>query len=172
VKRALIASLLAAGCAGTGMGPPPGGAALSLGARDGSGALAPYKDGQAVTLVEGAQGGFHVWMDFRARGLDPSLAPSLERTATRASDGTLVLRGLPAPANLAAAPDDPDALEPPQPLPMFMCPTPIGVSVIGVPVTYKIQLSDGDTPEASAEVTLVPACPPENADFCLKICTG
>ena len=47
-------------------------------------------DGQDVTLVEGAQGGFHVWMQYAVRGL-PAGTVTLERSAHRVSDGAVVL---------------------------------------------------------------------------------
>src|SRR5690349_13232829 len=51
----------------------------------------PYADAQDVTLVAGAQGGFHVWLSFRVEGL-PAGTVAVARTAHRLSDDALVLR--------------------------------------------------------------------------------
>ena len=60
-----LASSLAA-CAGD---APPGEGAVELGT--GEWEFVPLADEQAVELVFGVQGGYHVWTSFRAEGLDP-----------------------------------------------------------------------------------------------------
>ncbi|HEX9104108.1 MAG TPA: hypothetical protein VF997_17975, partial [Polyangia bacterium] len=131
---------------------------------------APYADGQDVTLVAGAQGGFHVWMQYAVHGL-PAGTFTLERTAHRVSDGAVVLVyrgdvdvGAPAADGWWTAPAA---------IPMFMCPSPIGISVIDVPIEFTLRLLDAHDAElARAAITLVPRCPAGQLDFCTRICTG
>ena len=129
-------------------------------------------DGQDDTLVEGAQGGFHVWMQYAVRAL-PAGTYTLERTAHRASDGAVVLvfRG---DVDIGApAPGDDGWWTAPAPIPMFMCPSPIGISVVDVPIDFTLRvLGPGDAELARAAITLVPRCPDAQRDFCTRICTG
>lgn len=55
---------LAAGCATE---APPGEASLELGT--GSWRFEPVTDGDTVSLVRGAQGGWHFWLSLRAQGM-------------------------------------------------------------------------------------------------------
>jgi hypothetical protein len=56
---------------------------------------------------------------------------------------------------------------------MFMCPSPVGLTVIEQPIVYQLAMSDADgTALAAGTVTLVPHCPDDAADFCMRICTG
>jgi hypothetical protein len=167
MRAALLLAGLA-GCAGGMTEPPPGDGRLTLGTIAADGSFAPLTEGQDTTLVEGAQGGFHVWMKFRAHDV-PAGDATLYRTAHRLSDEKLVLRTQ--GAQTMGAPDADGYWELPAALPMFMCPSPIGISVIDVPITFEIAV-EGAGGRASGEVTLVPRCPAENADFCQRICTG
>ncbi len=173
--RTLILALALAGCSPAPAPPPPPppspmpidgmpsiGETLTLGFVDDDGAFVPYAAGQDVTLVEGAQGGFHVWMAYRYDGSVSDPAAKLSRGAQRLSDGQVVLR-----TSAEAV-----VLRQSDPLPMFMCPSPIGLSVIDQPIVFSISLSHDDTPIASGTTTLVPRCPEANRDFCLRICTG
>jgi hypothetical protein len=133
-------------------------------------AIDGYVDGQDVTLVEGAQGGFHVWMHYAVRDL-PAGTVTLERSAYRVSDGAVVLvyRG---DADIGA-PDDSGWWSAPAAVPMFMCPSPIGITIVDTPIDYQLRLVGGDGAElARAAVTLVPHCPDDQRDFCTRICTG
>ena len=136
-------------------------AALVLGTSGEGGAFAPYTDGQDVTLVEGAQGGFHVWMRYSFDGA-PRAEAHLERTAHRVIDDALVLRST-TEVNM-------DRLS--GPLPMFMCPAPVGLSVIDQPIEFELHFTDEAGDLADQRITLVPHCPVENQAFCLRICTG
>jgi hypothetical protein len=161
---------LALACMACGAQPPPGEAApsLTLGTVGADGGWAPLVDGEDVTMVEGAQGGFHVWMKFRLMGVAPMHALEL-RTAHRAGDGALVLRAM-GDADVGAVDG---AWETPAASPMFMCPSPIGLSVIDQPIQFEIALTDETgAAVASGEVALVPHCPAAQLDFCMKICTG
>lgn len=127
-------------------------------------------DGQDATLVEGAQGGFHVWMQYAVHGL-PASTVTLERSAHRVSDGAVVLvyRG-----DVDVGDAAPDGWwTAPSPIPMFMCPSPIGISIVDVPIEYTLRLlGAGDAELARAAITLVPRCPDAQRDFCMRICTG
>jgi hypothetical protein len=172
--RTLVLALALAGCSPAPAPPPPPPSpmpidgmppvvdSLTLGFIDGDGAFVPYLDGEDVTLVEGAQGGFHVWMAYAYGGGVSDPSAKLSRGAERLSDGEIVLRTS-APAVLLRQSD---------PLPMFMCPSPIGLSVIDQPIVFSISLSNDAGPIAAGTTTLVPRCPDANRDFCLRICTG
>jgi hypothetical protein len=153
--RALLVCLL--GCSAV---PPPENdmpIQLELGHRA-DGKFALYEPGQDVTLVAGAQGGFHVWLSYQ---MTPARSGStmLERTAWRA-DGKLVLR--------SAGSIEPDG----EPLPMFMCPAPVGLSVLDQPIEYRLRFLEGETELAKGSVTLVPHCPADNVELCQRICNG
>jgi hypothetical protein len=170
VRRLILITLLA-GCSAPPHGPPgppappppsPGPTAEM--------AVLMLADGQDDTLVEGAQGGFHVWMQYAVRDLAPSTV-TLERSAHRASDGAVVLvyRG---DVDIGA-PDATGWWTAPSPIPMFMCPSPIGISVIDTPIDFTLRLlGAGDAELARAAITLVPRCPDAQRDFCTRICTG
>ena len=127
-------------------------------------------DGQDDTLVEGAQGGFHVWMQYAVKGMAPATV-TLERSANRVSDGAVVFvyRGdvdVGAAAAMTAGGPRRRAI------PMFMCPSPIGISVVDVPIEFTLRMLDGDAELARAAITLVPRCPDAQRDLCTRICTG
>lgn len=171
MRRLIALTLLAACSAPPHATPPPADAGPLAPAAEMS--LLMLADGQDATLVEGAQGGFHIWLQYAVHGLSASTV-TLERTAHRASDDAVVLvyRG------------DVDVGDPaadgwwtaPSPIPMFMCPSPIGISVVDVPIELTLRLlGAGDAELARAAVTVVPRCPNDSAtqhDFCVRICTG
>lgn len=184
----LLAAATASGCS---TADPPGSTLGTIADPLNAGsAFVPLSAGQDVTLVEGAQGGFHVWMKFRV-GLSPRLV-SMEKRAYRASDNQLVLLaytpvsigsapGAESPFGTVPAPGGAWELQPATP--MFMCPSPVGINVLDTPIRYQLTLLDksptqgGAAPMALAEmgVTLVPHCPsspPDSVAFCRKICSG
>jgi hypothetical protein len=174
-----IAFALLAACGGThfvpdggappspDLAPPPGpmsSAVLVLGGVDANSQWVDLTDGQDVTLVEGAQGGFHVWMKWRVSDMTGGTV-TMQRTARRAEDGQLVLR---TSGSVMVGAQQP--YESPDPMPMFMCPSPIGLSVIDRPIIFRVELEGF----VAKEITLVPHCPsdPNQNAFCMKICTG
>lgn len=164
---ALVGLVGLGGLGACGGSPPPEPAAtLELGAIDASGQFSPIADGADVTLVAGAQGGFHVWLGYRVTGM-ASGATRLERWAHRKSDGQLVLRM--ASTIEIGAPASDGSWQPADPIPMFMCPSPIGLSVIDQPIVFELELPDA---QLSRSVTLVPHCPDAERDFCVRICSG
>ena len=139
---------------------------LTVGGVGADGQWRELADGADVTLVAGAQGGFHVWLRYRVDGLAAG-TQRLERTAHRVSDGQLVLRST---GEVTVQPGSDGAFEPADPIPMFMCPSPIGLSVIDQPIVFRIAFPDE---QLARELTLVPHCPTDGSrDFCMRICTG
>ena len=167
---AAVALLLAA-CGGTVAPPPPPPATGLLLAGGDEASFVPWRSGAEAVLVEGAQGGFHVWMRYRAPAQSMSRVVAVHRSARRQGDGKLVLNmeaGVP-PGREAPG----STWEPTTPTPMFMCPSPIGLSVIDQPIVFRIELLDeAGSAFDGGEVTLVPRCPDSSRAFCLQICTG
>lgn len=139
-------------------------------------------DGDGVELAPGAQGGFHVWVKYRIKGLTGPIRVS--RIADRIS-GDERQRVLTAPSTLLTLPRDVASdfvYESPDPIPSFMCPTPIGVNVIDATLELKVTLEAAEPPPpqpaetlTSRTVRLQPRCPPpedQTRAFCLQICQG
>lgn len=112
--RTVIAAALAAlgGCGPTGPGGEAGvcragGAEVELGTGTNSSFAnyRPLSDGDPVYVTPGPQGGQHLWIQLRARGIDPS-RPRVSVRALRASDGW-ALGELRLRVDLTAAPEDP-----------------------------------------------------------------
>jgi hypothetical protein len=169
----VAAALGLVGCGGSAHPPPPpppGYATLALGsaASDGSG-FVPLDGDQ--TLVPGAQGGFHVWLRWRVQGMAPATV-HVHRESHRVSDDALVL--LADGETDVGAPDADGWWSLPAALPSFMCPTPIGISVIDQAIEFDVTLTDDAgtlVAKQSAEATVHCPTGDQNA-FCLKICSG
>ena len=164
-----IGSLSTAGCGGAGSARVDA-VELTLGtaAHDGSGFL-PLSGDQ--TLVEGAQGGFHIWIKYRIAGMGADRL-LIDRTARRASDARLIL-DVPEALIDVGAPSADGYWEIPSALPSFMCPAPIGVSVIDQPIDFDVVLKDqAGTELAHATATATPHCPSDAETFCQQICSG
>jgi hypothetical protein len=140
-------------------------------------------DGDGVELAPGAQGGFHVWVKYRIKGLSGPIRVS--RIADRLGESGKRDRVLTAPSTLVQLPRDAGSdfvYESPEPIPSFMCPTPIDVNVLDAPLELKVTLTAAEpAPPQVAEtltsvtVTLRPRCPPPEDSthaFCLQICQG
>jgi hypothetical protein len=165
VRALALLLVLTAGC---GAAPEP--SALTIGgtASDGTGDIV-LTDGQEVELVPGSQGGFHVWLRVRASGLAPGPV-TVQRIARRTLDEKLVLRATDRrELDLSA---DGGWMELTTAIPSFMCPTPVGVSVVGEPVRFELTVVDDLGFEATGTITLVPTCPAGQLAFCQSICTG
>lgn len=182
-RWASAAAVALAACGGGGeeVGGPdaaPPVAELILGgaSQDGTG-FVTVEDGDDVTLVGGAQGGFHVWTGVRVRGAAGTV--HLEREARRLSDDKLVLRAstvvMEVPELGGTWWERPDGTQV-DALPSFMCPTPIGIRVRDEPLILRAQLlSADDELLGEDELTLVPRCPVDDAgeaEFCAEICSG
>jgi hypothetical protein len=173
-RGVLLLCAAAAGCGpGGSLGAVPLAATLTLGTVadrfDPDSAFVPLSDGEDVTLVWGAQGGFHVWMKFRASGGPAEL--TMRKTAYRDSDGKLVLKTFGSAVSIGT-PGATGVWELPEATPMFMCPSPIGIRVIDTRIRYEIELDDASgAAVARGRVTLEPHCPPEQSN-CEMICVG
>lgn len=175
VAVAAAVALVAAGCGGPARSSPDASATpdaasdrlvLGTAAADGRG-FAPFAADQV--LVEGIQGGFHVWLKIRVTAMPPGIA-TLHRTLHRAADGQLLLDARTA-LQIGAA--DGDTWEQPSPLPLFLCPTPPGVAIVDQGVQLEVALDD---PAAGAPLTARAAfnvhCPDDARTSCLALCSG
>jgi hypothetical protein len=165
---ALAACAVLAACNGGGLPPPPAVATGDVQVELADATFAALTDGEQVALVAGAQGGFHVWMSYRLSGVAAGRV-TLERLAHRAQGGELVLRSS---GTVDVAPDASGAFSSPDPLPMFMCPTPVGLSIVDAPIVFELRFSAEGAPLADRSVTLVPRCPDAARELCERICTG
>jgi hypothetical protein len=163
----LIASL-------SGCGEPPiqhgGPGSITLGTTTVAGEGFFALEGDQV-LVPGSQGGFHVWLKYRIKGMSPGKV-MVKRTARRVSDNRLILT---TEASQEIGPmGEAGYWEAPTAIPSFMCPSPLGVKVFDIPVVFDVKVvgPDGTTlAEATAEAT--PHCPiDDQAEFCRNICSG
>ncbi len=148
--------------------------------QSGSDSWIDLSDGQQVELAPGAQGGFHVWLLYRVGGNTQEQQVRVDRIADRIAPDNTTERVLTA-SGVQDLPAQP-LWQLPMPQPSFMCPTPIGVSVLDAPVQLDVRLSSdlatGMSPGsllAEQHVLLHLSCPPAGDpqhDFCLKICQG
>jgi hypothetical protein len=146
--------------------------ALGMASTDGK-AYVELVDGDEADLVPGAQGGFHVWLKVRVRGVAGMGTITVEREARRVSDGELVLGAVPQHLEVPADTED-GWWEKPEPMPAFMCPTPIGLRVEGEPIrlTVRLRTEDGEL-LAEDHAIVVPRCrPDQQGEYCLEICIG
>lgn len=150
--------------------PPVYDAHLRVGGAPASGeGFLDLEDYTPVDLVPGAQGGFHVWINVSVHGIEGDLV--VEREARRVSDDRLVLRATPQ-ALLVPGDAMDDWWQAPFAAPAFMCPTPIGISVIDEAIEVTVRLKDeNDEVLAEDSVIVVPTCNLQ-ADFCQSICSG
>ena len=113
-------------------------------------------------------------MKYRVAGL-PAGHYQVTRNAHRDSDGKIVLRILPETLDLGSGGAD-GYWEAPAAVPMFMCPSPIGVRITDQVIRYQIDiLRDNGSTAATGTVRMVPRCPDlpqDKHDFCERICTG
>lgn len=140
-------------------------------ATDDGSAFLDVPDGTDVTLAPGSQGGFHVWIGLRAKGLSGSFY--LRHLARRVSDDALVLRGGYQYVTIPESALD-TWWERESAAPAFMCPTPIGLSVRNTPIRFTVEVFTTDEEfVTSDQIVLTPHCPETNQqDFCIEICSG
>jgi hypothetical protein len=124
----------------------------------------------AATLVPGAQGGFHVWLSYRVKGAEGAIKAS--HTVRRESDGKLLSRGE-RRLEVGAAGEG-EWWQSETATPAFLCPTPLGVSVIDVAAVFQVTLTDEAGEElATQQVKTQLVCPTDSqAEFCQRICKG
>ena len=136
---------------------------------DGSGFVALAGD---VSLIAGAQGGFHVWTKYRVTG-GPTGTVHVAYTIRRASDDRLILTAQ--RQQDIGPPGDAGYWELPTAMPAFMCPSPVGVQVQDLPMRLDLQISasDGGPLLGEAQTEFTAHCPEgAQAEFCATICSG
>jgi len=168
---ALLIVVLAAFAASCGDEASFGASAIELGGATPAGTGFSVLAGD-TELVPGAQGGFHVWLKVRVRGVTPGRA-RMTHTARRKSDGRLPVKGERL-VEVGASSMTLSGYEHPEPIPAFMCPSPLGTRVMDEEVSFVVTVTDlAGTPLAETKATATPRCPTgEHAAFCARICTG
>lgn len=165
--RWLLALWVAAAC-GPGPDPMPSTVELELGSSPAAGMGFEAMPG-AATLTPGAQGGFHVWLSYRVKGADGVVKAA--HTVRRESDGKLLSRG---ERKLEVSGAEGEWWQSEAATPTFLCPTPLGVSVIDVHAVFEVTLLGEDGGElVKQQVKTQLVCPTDGqAEFCQRICTG
>jgi hypothetical protein len=164
---AFLPGLVAAGCGG------PSRLELTIGTSDLAGA-GFYPLAGDVTMVGGAQGGFHVWLKARITGRSPGRV--LIRIATlRAADGAPILDASWRQEIADAGREGTWLFD--QPRAFFLCPPRPGTRVHDELVRFSVLLGDLETGEtlAEAHAEATPRCPagdPEELASCLQLCSG
>lgn len=128
-------------------------------------------DGGFITLpsmVEaqpGSQGGYHVPLMYRVTG-HAMAGVTFEHRVTRAGDGRLVSKG-----SRSWDVEPGSSWTTSRPTIVFLCPTPIGVSIVAEPLSFQVTaLKDGLLLGTAAAAGTF-GCPPGDA-FCETICSG
>jgi hypothetical protein len=119
--------------------------------------------------IPGSQGGFHVNVLYRLpEGAVGSI--TFEHQVRRVRDERLVSRGSRVfDVGLVRVP----SWESPAPVTVFMCPTPVGVDIIGEPLKFSITAKDADGRVFAAGTgTATFRCGPSAGAFCVSICKG
>jgi len=152
-----------AGC-GAEPGPcdslPMDGASVEIGgAPEGALGFEPFDDGADRPLVRGSQGGYHVWLNVRARGLCPTSTRLELRVFEESTDTMVVFQSL--PAHLEPSVDVPDSADLPRAIAMIICPALTdGVPVADAVHSVDLSLTDADGRRAEASRRFVPRCDP------------
>lgn len=173
--------LLAAGCGGEEPVPPVGSVGslfVGGGGEDGAQGFVEFADGQDVTLIPGSQGGFHVFVHVRVEEAVMDAASTkltLDRKARRDTTGELVSQSKHRATFIHSTVDG--LLETEKAIPMFLCPSPIGIPVADETLVVRVRAlgEEEEEEEAKAEgaLRLVPRCPTDDqAEFCRRICSG
>jgi hypothetical protein len=125
--------------------------------------------------VPGAQGGFHVWVKWKIEGMTPQKV-HVERKVKRTTDGALILTTTTAQQVGDSGSDGWWTM--PDPMPSFMCPTPIGISVENQTVEFELVLRADHNGEpgdylGKTSATATPRCLMDaQMQFCQQICNG
>ena len=163
---AALAVLVLAGC-GKPIDPAAGELALGTSPQDGTGFAEMPLEAQ---MTPGAQGGFHVWLAYRIKNA-PLGTLKAAHQVRRASDGKLLSRG---ERKLeVGVPGDDGWWQSDTATPVFLCPTPLGVTVIDLAATIEVTLTDSDGSTFDTQtVSTKLVCPAAQLDSCQRICTG
>ena len=132
-----------------------GPAEIFLGGADASGLMfESVSPGEERALIIGGQGGMHVWIHLRMRGMCPATTV-VERRGITASD-ELVTFGRGVPSFVDGSSEGEHELD--AAFAMVMCPSGIGRSVAGETIRFEVHASDDADRTADATVELVPRC--------------
>ncbi len=121
-----------------------------------------------VQAIPGAQGGFHVGVMYRITG-QALAGVKFEHRVTRVRDGVLVSKGTrildvnPVAAGASWTTEDP--------ITVFICPTPVGVNVLGEALRFEVKALKNDAVLSEASATTTLRCPAGDG-FCASICAG
>ncbi|MEW5737860.1 MAG: hypothetical protein AB1938_02980 [Myxococcota bacterium] len=121
-----------------------------------------------LQLVPGAQGGFHVPVMYRVTGHSGTNL-TFEHKVRRVKDGVLVSRGS---RLFDVLPQSGGAWVSEYEITIFMCPTPVGVTVMDEALTFEVRILDESSKLLSVGTAqAVVHCPAGNS-FCESICKG
>ncbi len=118
-----------------------------------------------VQLHSGAQGGFHVPAMFQVTGQHEDAAV-FEHFVRRARDSALVSRG----TRTLDVSGNPWVTS--QPIPIFMCPPPVGIDIIGEDLTFEVSVTSASGAVLSRETAKTRVKCPSTASYCASICKG
>lgn len=118
-----------------------------------------------VVGQSGAQGGFHVYLMYRlAEGGAGSI--TFSHQARLASNGTLVSRG----SRTFDLGGPQSSWTSPEPVRVFMCPTPLGVDIVGQALTIEVTATDDSGAELGvSKVQTTFTC---SSEYCESTCKG
>lgn len=117
-----------------------------------------------VEAAPGSQGGYHVAVMYRVSGKTAPLV-LFEHRVTRVRDNTLVSKG-----NRTLSVEG-DSWVSPGPVIIFICPTPIGVNVLGEELHFEVTASQKGELLGRASANAVFGCRADDS-FCASICAG
>lgn len=167
--------ILAAACSGEPGEPPPPDVdpmmIVGAGPDDGSPGFISVDDDVQLTLHPGAQGGFHVYVNLRfATNMEK---PLIQRDVRRVDTMELVSRSKHT-AELEPAPGDAEGFDTKSSIPVFLCPSPVGIQVAEMPLVLEVTAGETEDDPNPLEDTLrfTPVCPAEHEEFCRRICFG
>lgn len=120
-----------------------------------------------LLLHAGAQGGFHAPLVYRVDH-ETEAAVVFDHRVTRTRDGVLVSKGTRtfdvSPVSGTWVSDGPVVI--------FLCPTPVGVSVEDESLTFEITASKDSTLLGRATGQVIVHCPDSGKAFCQSVCRG
>lgn len=179
LPRVLAAALAAGACGGGGdelscPDLPMGSVTLELGGSGEEGAtFAPFDDGSERPLIFGTQGGFHVWLWVRARGLCPGSAAFTLRASDEETGQEVLLQEHRLVLDPVGSEEGSSTVR--SALPLILCPNSVGQSVPDRPLNVVVEVEDADGRIGTAETSFVPVCDPSVQggsfiDQCLCLC--
>lgn len=123
-----------------------------------------FADGADRELVQGPQGGMHVWMQARITNLCPETARMDGRAVDAVTRELYYFSG----GVLDFVEVEPGVFELSSARAMILCPPPMAMPVIDHPMRFVVSVTDGDGRHAESELGFVPRCraPTDCAALC------